>query len=172
MDCMRTTLLIRNEIPEDIARIREITELAFRDRAYSCKREHLIIDALRADRALTVSLAALTGSTIVGHVALSPVTISRASGSWYGLGPISVMPDFQRQGVGTAMMREALSHIAQRGASGCVLVGDPGYYIRFGFANDPSIVVEGVPSTFTLAHRFFPNSDHGVVNFHSAFAAA
>ncbi|MCL5098163.1 MAG: N-acetyltransferase [Candidatus Omnitrophica bacterium] len=162
-------ILIREEQPSDIDIIREVTELAFRDCPYSCKREHLVIDLLRKADALALSLVAISNSEIVGHIALSPVSVSEAKGRWYGLGPISVLPRVQRMGIGSALMNAALSWMQQQNAVGCVLVGDPKYYIRFGFTNDPSLTVEGVPPAVTLSKRLYPNEDKGVVRFHGAF---
>lgn len=162
-------ITIREEQPSDYDRIREVTELAFRDRAYSCKREHLIIDLLRQAHALTVSLVALSKSEVVGHVALSPVSLSEAKGPWFGLGPISVLPELQGLGIGSALMNAALSWLRGEQAAGCVLVGDSQYYSRFGFINDPSLSVKGVPPAFTLTKRLCPNDDRGVVRFHEAF---
>jgi len=164
------TITVRNERPEDIDCIQDLTELAFRGRPYSCKREHLLIDDLRADNALTVSLVALNESNIIGHVALSPVSLPGASGPWFGLGPISVLPEWQRKGVGTAMMNEALVRLTQQQAAGCILVGDPRYYKRFGFAHDSSIIADGEPPEYTMILRLSSNSDHGVVRYHAAFA--
>jgi len=165
------TITVRSECPEDVDFIRDLTELAFRGRSYSCKREHLLIDDLREANALTVSLVAEAETNIVGHVALSPVTLPGASGPWFGLGPISVLPEWQRKGVGSAMMKEALARLTQQQAAGCILVGDTRYYKRFGFAHDSSIVAENEPPEYTMILRLSSNSDHGVARFHDAFAA-
>ena len=164
------TITVRNERPGDVDIIRDLTELAFRDRDYSCKREHLLIDDLRAANALTVSLVAEAESTVIGHLALSPVSLSGASGPWFGLGPISVLPEWQQKGVGTAMMNEALARLTQQQAAGCILVGDPRFYKRFGFVHDPSIVAEGEPPEYTMILRLSVNPDHGIARFHDAFA--
>jgi predicted N-acetyltransferase YhbS len=162
-------ITLRDELPEDVDPIRDLTELAFRDRPYSCKREHLLIDALRADHALAVSLVACELSTIVGHIALSPVTLPDASGPWFGLGPISVLPARQGRGIGTGLMKEALARLAQLGAAGCILVGDPRFYKRFGFDRDPSLIAENEPPEYTMILRLTPNSDRGAARFHSTF---
>jgi putative acetyltransferase len=166
------TIEIRPETAADIARIREITELAFRTAAHTCGREHLLVDALRNAGALTVSLVAMSGHEIVGHVAISPVTVSEATGEWFGVGPISVLSQFQRQGIGSRLMESALSQLREKGARGCVLVGDPKFYGRFGFRSDPTLVVPDVPPEVSLSLRFCPCPDHGPVTFHAAFAAA
>ncbi len=166
------SIQIRSETPVDYARIRNVTELAFRGALHTCQREHLLIDALRESGALTLSLVAVSDVGIVGHVAVSPVTVSEATGEWFGLGPISVLPECQRQGIGSRLMESAMSQLRTRGARGCVLVGDPAYYLRFGFRSDPSLVVPDVPPEVSLSLRFMPCNDHGTVSFHAAFAAA
>ena len=163
---------IRPEAAADAARIKEITELAFREAAHTCGREHLLVDALRNAGALTVSLVAVADHEIVGHVAASPVTVSEATGDWFGLGPISVLPRHQRQGIGSRLMDSVLSQLREKSARGCVLVGDPKFYGRFGFRSDPALIVPGVPPEVSLSLRFCPCADHGTVTFHAAFAAA
>ena len=136
---------IRSEQEADTARITEVTELAFRHAAHTCGREHCIVDGLRGSGALALSLVAVSDLGIVGHVAASPVTVSEATGDWFGIGPISVLPRCQRQGIGSRLMDVALSQLRARGARGCVLVGDPRFYTRFGFQSDETLVVPGVP---------------------------
>ena len=167
-----TPIQIRSEQSADIERIREITELAFRGAAHTCKREHLMVDALRKSGALTLSLVADSDTGIVGHVALSPVTVSEATGEWFGLGPISVLPEYQRRGIGSQLMQSAMSQLRSRGARGCVLVGDSHFYNRFGFRSDPALVVPGVPPEVSLSVRFVSCNDHGTATFHKAFAEA
>lgn len=163
---------IRPEQAPDAARIAELTELAFRQAEHTCGREHWLVGALRTAGALTVSLVAVSDRGIVGHVAASPVTVSESGGDWFGLGPISVLPECQRQGIGSRLMEAALARLRARGARGCVLVGDPKFYTRFGFQSDASLVVAGVPPEVTLSLRFVQNDDHGTVAFHPAFLAA
>ncbi len=164
------SVVIRKEQPADIDAIRDVTELAFRGAAHTCGREHLLVGDLRDAGALSLSLVAIAESGIVGHAALSPVAIPNATGRWYGLGPISVLPACQRRGVGSALMHAALAWLTGQGAAGCVLVGDPAYYVRFGFAADPLLQVDGVPPEVTLSIRLRPNADRGTAQFHPAFA--
>src|SRR5690606_39869862 len=79
------------------------------------------------------SKVAESDGEIIGHVAISPVRISDSADGWFGLGPISVLPEFQGQGVGSQLMKSALDELEARGAAGCVVLGEPGYYGRFGF---------------------------------------
>ncbi len=164
-------IVIRNEIESDIKAISEITKTAFDTLPISNHTEQFIIDALRDANALTISLVAVDGEKVVGHIAFSPVTISDGSPGWYGLGPISVLPEFQKQIIGKSLIREGLSSLKSLGAKGCVLVGDPGYYERFGFRSPKDLVIEGVPQQFVLALPLEESRASGTVVFHEAFAA-
>jgi putative acetyltransferase len=126
---------------------------------------------LRAANALTISLVAEVGGKVVGHIAFSPVTISDGSHNWYGLGPISVLPEFQKQGIGKSLIHEGLSLLKALGAKGCVLVGEPKYYERFGFRNFPYLILDGVPQEYFLALPFDNNKTQGTVVFHQGFSA-
>lgn len=169
MYAMTTT--IRTEIPSDEEAIEQVTRRAFLSHPYSHQTEQFIIRALRADHALLVSLVAEDAGRIVGHLALSPVTISDGAAGWYGLGPISVEPEWQRRGIGRALMEKGLAELRRIGAKGCVLVGDPAFYTRFGFASNPALVLEGVPQEFVLSLSLCTSFAHGNVQFHPAFQA-
>lgn len=164
---------IRDERPEDIRAIYELTSLAFQNHPYSQHTEQLIIDALRDAGALTISLVAELDGQVVGHVAVSPVSISDSSMNWFGLGPISVTPDKQRQGIGSMLMRAVIERMKTLGGKGCVLVGDRAFYGRFGFQNPLELTHEGVPQEFVLALNFDLRPEarmpKGAVTFHSAF---
>jgi len=164
-------IIIRNETAADIEAIAAVTEAAFANHPYSHQTEQFIIKALRAAKALAVSLVAVAGGKVVGHIAFSPVTVSDGSAGWYGLGPISVLPELQRRGIGKALMREGLAAIQALGAKGCMLVGDPAYYRRFGFRNLPDLILDGVPPQFFLALPFGENKASGKVKFHEGFEA-
>jgi putative acetyltransferase len=165
------TTTIRPETPSDEVAIEQVTRRAFLSHPYSHQTEQFIIRALRADQELSVSLVAEQDGRVVGHLALSPVTISDGAAGWYGLGPISVEPDLQGRGIGRALMEKGLAELRRIGANGCVLVGNPAFYIRFGFANHSALVLEGVPPEFFLSQFFGNSSAHGQVQFHAAFQA-
>ncbi|NMF90238.1 GNAT family N-acetyltransferase [Aromatoleum petrolei] len=165
------TATIRSETPSDEDAIEQVTRRAFLSHPYSHQTEQFIIRALRADDALAVSLVAEEAGRVVGHVALSPVTVSDGSDGWYGLGPISVAPEWQGRGIGRALMERGIAELRRMGANGCVLVGEPAFYRRFGFAHDPALVLEGVPPEYFLALSLGPSSAHGEVRFHRAFEA-
>lgn len=164
-------MIIRKETSSDIGAISEITKAAFASCPYSHQTEQFIIIALREAGALTISLVAQVGLRVVGHIAFSPVTISDGSVGWYGLGPISVLPELQRQGIGKALMREGISSLKALGAKGCVLVGDPRYYERFGFRSLPDVRVEHVPQENVLVLAIDEGQACGTVAFHESFGA-
>jgi len=166
------TVQIRSEQAADTPRIAEVTRLAFRQAAHTCGREHWLVDELRKAGALTLSLVAVSDLGIVGHVAASPVTVTKSTGDWFGIGPLSVLPECQKQGIGSRLMEAAMAQLRAGGARGCVLVGDPKFYVRFGFRSDSSLLVPGVPPEVSLSLRFGPCDDQGTVAFHPAFLAA
>jgi putative acetyltransferase len=130
-----------------------------------------VILALRKAGALTVSLVAEMEGHVVGHIAFSPVTISDGTPGWYGLGPVSVQPKRQRQGIGTTLIEAGLARLRELGAHGCCLVGHPSYYPRFGFRNTADLSVEGVPPEVFFALAFDEIYPHGVITFHEGFGA-
>jgi len=101
---MNLKFTIRDERPGDIASIAYITEEAFKTIEISNHTEQFIINALRAGGALTISLVAEMEGNVIGHIAFSPLTVSDGTSEWYGLGPVSVLPDYQGQGVGKALI--------------------------------------------------------------------
>jgi putative acetyltransferase len=108
---------------------------------------------------------------VVGHIAFSPVNISDGTSDWYGLGPVSVLPEYQRKGIGKALMEEGLSQLKALGARGCCLVGHPEYYRKFGFENPSGLVHEGVPPEVFFALTFDGPIPQGNVTFHDGFLA-
>lgn len=162
---------IRDETPADAAAIDELTEAAFRTLEISHHTEQYIVEALRQAGALTISLVAEVDGRIVGHIAFSPVSISDGSTGWFGLGPVSVAPELQRRGIGSALIEEGLSRLRMMGARGCVLVGHPNYYPRFGFRSLPRLVYEGVPPEAFMVLPFGDEIPRGAVTFHEGFDA-
>ncbi len=164
-------MIIRNETESDVKVISDVTKAAFEKHPISNHTEQFIINALRTSNALAISLVAEVDGKVVGHIAFSPVTISDGSQKWYGLGPISVLPEYQKRGIGKALMHEGLSRLKAIGAKGCVLVGDPKYYERFGFRSLPELTHEGVPQENVLTLPFGGSKAQGVVVFHESFSA-
>lgn len=169
---MKTDMLIRNETDADADAIADFTIAAFSTLPISNHTEQFIIAALRAAKALTVSLVAEIDGRVLGHIAFSPVAMSDGSPGWYGLGPVSVLPDYQRLGIGGALIQQGLSRLKKLGARGCCLVGHPDYYRRFGFENIRGLGLEGVPQDVFFVMSFDGHMPQGGVEFHEAFKAA
>ncbi len=163
--------VVREEVPADVPFIEAIAHAAFLNAPHTSHTEHYIVNALRQAGALTISLVAERDGVLIGHIALSPVTISDGSAHWFGLGPISVLPAHQGRGVGSALMHAALAALRQQNAAGCVLLGDPGYYGRFGFRATLDLVLPGVPPEYFQALHFGSPTPRGIVSYHPAFAA-
>ena len=167
-----TALFIRPETPSDIQAIHDLTAAAFASLEISDHTEQFVIDALRAAGALSLSLVAELDGKLVGHIAISPITLSDGSQDWYGAGPLSVLPELQRQGIGSALMRAGLERLQELGARGCCLVGHPGYYERFGFIHPAGLGMEGAPVEAFFALAFNGKYPEGTINFHPAFFAS
>lgn len=168
---MKPDVTIRNETSSDVSAISGVTIAAFNTLEISNHTEQFIVEALRAGKALTVSLVAEMDGRVIGHIAFSPVTVSDGTADWYGLGPVSVSPEYQRQGIGKALIRAGLARLGEMHARGCCLVGHPEYYKKFGFDNVPGLVHEGVPPEVFLAMSFDGNIPQGAVTFHEGFKA-
>lgn len=165
-------IIIRDETPTDYQAISDVTAAAFESMEISKQTEHFVIAALRAADALTVSLVAELDGRVVAHIAFSPVTMSDGTEDWYGLGPVSVHPEFQGKGIGKALIKAGLSRLKDFKAKGCCLVGHPKYYRQFGFENIESLAYEGVPQEFFFVLSFEGAIPKGQVLFHEGFKAS
>jgi len=164
-------MILRKEERRDIEAITQVTVAAFENHPISRQTEQFIIDALRSEGALTISLVANVEDQVVGHIAFSPVVISGDAPDWYGLGPVSVLPAYQQRGIGKKLISEGLALLKKRDAKGCVLVGSPEYYTKFGFSHYSQLIHEGIPQEFFLVLPFDEKVPKGTVVFHEAFAA-
>jgi putative hydrolases of HD superfamily len=163
---------IRTEQPRDAAAIAQLVEAAFRAAPHADYTEHRIVAALRASGQLTLSLLAEDASGLIGHVALSSLRISDGSVGWYGLGPVSVAPARQRASTGTALVQAALTLLRGQGANGCVVLGDPHFYARFGFVADPALIFPGVPAEYFQRLHWQGARPAGEVRYAEAFYTA
>jgi putative acetyltransferase len=168
---MKPEIVLRSETSADLSAITEVTIAAFKTLQISNHTEQFIIAALRAAEALSLSLVAELDGRVIAHIAFSPVTISDGTRNWYGLGPVSVLPECQRKGIGKALIKEGLKRLRDRHAQGCCLVGHPDYYRRFGFKNVMGLVHQGVPQEVFFALSFAGHVPQGEVMFHEAFKA-
>lgn len=164
-------ITIRPERAGDEQAIHDVTAAAFKDHPHSDQSEPFIIERLRDQGALTLSLVAEDEGHIVGHVAFSPVTLTPPVAGWFGLGPVAVLPDHQTKGVGSRLIREGLAMLAGDGAAGCVVMGDPDYYQKFRFRNESSLVFPGCAPQYFMALAFSGAVPEGTVAYHPAFGA-
>jgi putative acetyltransferase len=165
------TIKIRSELPSDVTAIETVTAAAFLNAPHTSHTEQFIVNALRKAGMLSVSLVAEDNGEIVGHAAISPVSISDGSSGWYVLGPISVAPDCQGLGIGSQLMEQALAELGKLEAAGCALVGNSNYYGRFGFRPEPALMLPGVPPEYFQAISFGTDIPTGIVTHHEAFNA-
>lgn len=164
---------IRAETTRDIQGIRETIQAAFAAKSHLDHQESHIVNQLRASGDLTISLVAHEHRAIIGHIAISPVRIKGGGGDvegWYGLGPLAVDPECQRRGVGSELVEEALKALQEKQAVGCVVLGRPEYYTRFGFSRDHALQVDGVPKKFTMVLPMMGVLPSGTVIYHQAFS--
>ena len=160
---------IRNENESDVEVIRTITEAAFREMPYAGGDEQDVIDRLRAAGVLSLSLVAIIDQEVVGHVAFSPAVAGDDSQPWFALGPVSVRPDLQRQGIGSKLIESGLAQVDNLGALGCILTGNPEYYKKFGFALSPENAPPTEPKQFFMIRLLKSSRAVGPFAFHAAF---
>jgi putative acetyltransferase len=117
---------IREELPSDVTSIREVNR-----RAFEQEQEGKIVDALRSNGAALLSLVATLRDQVVGHIMYSPLSIGQVTGS--GLGPMAVIPEYQRQGIGSKLVMAGNEKLKIAGCPFVIVVGHASYYSRFGF---------------------------------------
>ncbi len=164
-------MIIRPEVTKDIDAITNVTRAAFENHPVSHQTEHFIIKEMRRSGVLSLSLVAEIGGDLCGHIAFSPAIMPDDSKGWYALGPISVLPPCQKEGIGSALMEEGLKRLKAMDAKGCALVGDPGYYTRFGFKNAPGLIYDDIPQEFFMVLPFCDDIPKGSIRFDKAFLA-
>ena len=166
---MQSGVHIRNGELDHVA-ITNLIIASFQNVPYSEHREQDIVTALRRHGQLSVSKVATDQKDVIGYIAISPVTVSTGQSGWYGLGPLAVHPDRQRQGVGSKLVKAALKELQSRSASGCVVLGDSKYYPRFGFEHCPSLTSTQFPKANVLALAFSNKKiPEGTVTYHESF---
>lgn len=163
-------MIIRAERAGEEEAIGRLITAAFLDAEHRDGTEAEIVYRLRAAHALTVSLVAEIEGDLAGHVAFSAVTIDGEDAGWFGLGPLAVDPRHRRRGVGAALVSEGLERLKRQGARGCVVLGDPTYYRRFGFAADQALWLANVLPAFFMVLSFGREPAAGEITYHRAFA--
>jgi len=165
-------ITIRDERLSDTEAIAEVVLAAFSPLSTNNPTEHLIVAALRNANVLSLSLVAESNGRVVGHVAVSPISIADGATHWFGLGPVAVAPEHQGTGTGSALIRASLDRLRAMNARGCVVVGEPGYYERFGFVNCPHLTLSGIPPAYLMCQHWAGPIPKGEVSYHAAFNIA
>jgi len=163
---------IRTEAPANRDAVRAVNVAAFERNA-----EADLVDRLRDEASPVVSLIAEREGDIVGHILFTPVTVEDDSASWsaMALGPMAVLPDVQRQGIGSALVEQGLRRCAALNVPAEFVLGHPDYYPRFGFGPASKYGCRcawDVPDDVFLARRF-NNSliAPGLVRYHPSFGS-
>lgn len=163
-------MIIRDERPEDPSAIHAVIRDAFAPMPFSDGSEAELVDRLRQSGGLSLSLVAERDGEIVGHIGFSPVTVDDMPGPWRQLAPVSVRPDLQRRGIGSALIRAGLVRLESQGIEACFVLGDPEYYPRCGFAHTPSLSdTYPQPNPYFMALSFAGGLPRGTVRYHPAF---
>jgi len=170
-------ITIRPETKNDYLAIREINDLAFKQ-----KNEGLLIEKLRetSDFIPELSLVAQFEGKVVGHLLLYPVQVNNKNTKHavLSLGPMSVHPDYQRKGIGSKLVREGLKRAKEKGYGSVILVGHPEYYPRFGFSKASKFEIKvpfDAPDNAFMALELVENALQnvkGVVEYPNSFYEA
>ena len=159
---------IRPKGSTDIEQVREIVRAAFPTEV-----ESKLVDALRVNGRAVISLVAVSGDEVLGHILFSAVSSpSPSPAKGIGLAPVAVRPDVQSQGIGSRLIHDGLSLCKELHFDYCVVLGDPNYYQRFGFEKASTFGMRneyGVDHEFIVI-RFTDRSAAGIVKYAPEFA--
>lgn len=165
------TITIRHEETKDHQAISDLLKLAFENIPYSSNNEHRIVKYLREHDQLKLSLVTEDNNKkIIGHIAFSLVTIEKTKQNYCALAPVAVHPNHQQKGIGSSLIKTGLSLIKKLEVKGCVLVGDPNYYSKFGFKSSSKLSSKGIPQEYLLFLPFSTPIPEGNVVFDEAFS--
>lgn len=165
-------VVVREERPEDNESVREVNQLAF-----GSPTEANLVEELRRRGAVVLSLVAESDAQVTGHILFSPVVVHSPDfrGSALGLGPMAVLPHYQRRGVGSLLVREGLRRCKAAGYSLVVVLGHPEYYPKFGFrpGHELGLCCEyTVPPEAFMALELVPCTvevNQALITYHPAF---
>lgn len=165
---------IRFETPADIPAIHQVNRLAF-DR----EDEADLVDKLRHENAITLSLVAIEDEQVVGHILITPVSVHAQDLQWdaVALGPMAVLPSHQEQGVGSRLIRAAFEELKKIGQYIVIVLGHPDYYPRLGFVPSKPLGIHwenNVPDDVFMVAELKEgalNGRTGIVRYHPAFSS-
>ena len=168
-------LMVRPETPDDHAAVRRVNELAFGQ-----PNEADLVDRLRDSRHMILSLVAELDTAVVGHILFTQVSLESPGACWpaVGLGPMAVLPEHQRRGIGARLVHEGLDRCRRAGHLVVFVVGHPTYYPRFGF--EPALprgitCIWDVPDDVFMVAELEPDKlrgHQGIIRFAPAFDEA
>ncbi|MFZ5883050.1 MAG: GNAT family N-acetyltransferase [Chloroflexota bacterium] len=166
------SLIIRPETPADIPAIFHVHQ-----RAFGRDNEARLVNKLRGENAIVLSLVAQVDEAIVGHILFSPVTIRDGETEWQalGLGPVAVLPEFQNQGIGSKLIRAGLAELKAQGHGIVIVLGHAEYYPRFGFKPSKPLGIQwevNVPEEVFMVAELKEGALHGrtgIVRYHPLF---
>lgn len=162
-------MIIRKEKREDICAITSVIDIAFTNHPHSTNNESKIVNLLRDTNKLELSLVATDNGEVVGHVGFSRIYVNSCDYGWFGLAPLSVHPNYQGCGIGETLVKRGIEELQGSGAKGCVLLGNPEYYCKFGFKRDENLILPGVPQSYFLTLPFNDFTPQGNASFDRAF---
>jgi putative acetyltransferase len=164
-------MIVRDEEPADYDTVHTLNRSAFETEV-----EAGLVDALRQQADPIVSLVAVDGATVVGHIMLSPVSLSdHPNLVIMGLAPMAVLNEHQNKGVGSALVRAGLERCRELGAGAVVVLGHASYYPRFGFMPSTQFGIRSeydVPDDVFMVLELLPGyltDAAGTITYHAAF---
>lgn len=163
-------IVIRAELPGDEDAIHSMVERAFVGHPYSDGDEALVIDRLRTDGDLLLSLVAVDGDRIVGQITYSIANLSNGESGWMVLGPVSVDPARHGEGIGRSLIKHGEEAMQEYGAKGITVLGDPALYSRFGFEADTPIRLAGELGPYLQVKSFGSPIPQATITYAPAFS--
>jgi putative acetyltransferase len=161
--------LIRPEQADDYPAIYNVTKRAFATMPFADGDEQDLIGRFRSSGVLALSLVAELDGKVVGQITLTPALAADGSPGWFALGPIAVAPENQNYGIGSKLIEAGIAWMRGQNAGGCVLVGNPAYYSRFGFGAYPALAPPGEPTEYYQILPLRVQEPSIVVGFHPLF---
>ena len=164
-------ILIRPERPEDHAEIYGVTQRAFAPMPYADGDEQELVGRFRDAGVLALSLVGEKDGVLIGQITFTPAIAADGTSGWYALGPVSVEPALKHQGIGSQLIRAGIAWLHEHNAAGCILIGNPAYYSRFGFRQFPQLAPEGMPAEYYQMLPMAVAEPNKVVAFHPLFTS-
>lgn len=162
-------IIIRPERVEDHEAIYDITKRAFAPMPYADGDEQELIGRFRNAGVLALSLVAEKDGKMVGQITFTPAFAADGSAGWFALGPVSAEPELKHQGIGSQLIQAGIAWLKEQNAAGCILIGNPAYYSRFGFLPFPDLTPEGMPAEYYQILPLGAAQPDVVVGFHPLF---